>query len=88
MPAICSSYPMARELSWVDMWHDYEVELSIGKSKKQERETNEHFVVVKHGNCEGFYEDGKERTMGSTSAREQTVDQFLNRNHLEVCHMV
>ena len=25
MPAMCSTYPMARELSWADFWHEYPV---------------------------------------------------------------
>jgi len=25
MPSMCSTYPMARELSWADFWHEYPV---------------------------------------------------------------
>jgi hypothetical protein len=29
MPTLCSTYPIARELSWVDFWHDNSTELDL-----------------------------------------------------------
>ena len=29
MPTLCSTYPIARELSWVDFWHDASKELDL-----------------------------------------------------------
>lgn len=44
MPAMCASYPMARELSWADFWHAHE----RGTAARS------RMVVVHNAACEGF----------------------------------
>lgn len=116
MPALCASYPMARELSWADFWHEHPVEKPApaavaprargglvdttdeaasptaddgddGDVPVDEGWKQQQFVVVKTDACEGFYEDGKERTTAfgnsATEAATQTITEFVERNELD-----
>lgn len=74
MPAMCASYPLARELNQADFWHVPAPTRSCASATNKAPATagpssgtpdhmaEAEYVVVKSASCEGFFPDGQART--------------------------
>lgn len=59
MPGLCASYPVAREISWADFWHVGPGLHREGGALSESEVATEHYVVARHGQCEGFFAEGQ-----------------------------